>query len=282
MNFLFRPFVIGWTTLILIFFVAVSAVSARPVETVTLSIDGTPRSFRYTAPDKTGALPVILSFHGFGGSAAQQEEMSGLTPLARRAGMIIVYPQGRKARGGKRYWATQARQDQAGELAFVRAILDYLKSHHSVDTRRVFATGISNGGGMAHMVAAHMSRQIAAIAPVSGAYYDYRATRPKTAVPVLAFHGAKDRLVPINGRGQLPDIHDWAGYWARQNGCSAQPLTQSSTPVAKRERWGQCAAPVTLVTLVQGRHNWPGNARRPSGHPTVDASQEIIKFFASR
>lgn len=255
-----------------------SAASAAP-DRVTLVVGGAERSYTYRLPSQSSAAPVVLSFHGFGGSAAQQEQMSGLTPLAARAGMIMVYPEGRRSRsGGKQFWATQVGQDRDAEVAFVRAILDDLETHHAIDRSRVFVTGISNGGGMAHMLAARMGTEIAAIAPVSGAYYDHRADTPRRAVPILAFHGERDRIVPIDGRGRLPAISDWATYWAGVNGCTATPKVISQSPLVTRKQWSGCAAPVTLVTLRTGRHSWPGG-RSPS---PIEASAEIMAFFAAR
>lgn len=259
--------------------VLILSLGSATAETVTLSIDGVQRSFEHHVPSAQGAMPVILAFHGYGQSAAGMEEMSGLTPLALGQGMIIVYPEGRRARGEAQYWATQSGQDQAGDLAFTRAILDYLKSRHAIDTARIYATGISNGGGMAHMVGAYMAPEIAAIAPVAGAYYEHQARRPRAPVAVLAFHGARDRIVPIEGRAKLPNIHSWARFWAQQNGCSTSPAVLSANQALRRERWGGCAAPVTLVTLANGRHAWPGGNSRLGRRLPVNASQEIVAFF---
>lgn len=265
-------------TAIFLFWTLLSSAAIAQTRTVSLVVNGETRSFNYAVPRQTSQLPVILSFHGFGGSAAQQEEMSGLTPIATQNGMIIVYPEGRKAVGGKQYWATQARQDEAGELAFVRAILQYLGGNHSIDRSRIYATGISNGGGMASLVASRMSRQIAAIAPVSGAYYEYSRYQPASDVPILAFHGTSDRIVPLRGRNNLPPIQDWASFWAGHNGCSRRPEIVQQTSAQTRFRWGGCSAPVTLVVIQGGRHAWPGGKR--GGASSVNASREIIAFFA--
>jgi len=82
-------------------------------------------------------------------------------------------------------------------------VRDDLATVVNVDPKRVFATGMSNGGMMCYRLASELSDRIAAIAPVSGtmAIPDYKPKRP---VPVIHFHGTADNIVPFNGPKGTP------------------------------------------------------------------------------
>ena len=97
--------------------------------------------------------------------------------------------------GGFRARMAEGRPD---DVTFVAKLLDDLATVVNVDPKRVYATGMSNGGMMCYRLAAELSDRIAAIAPVSGtmAIDDYKPKRP---VPVMHFHGTADNIVPFNG-----------------------------------------------------------------------------------
>ena len=82
------------------------------------------------------------------------------------------------------------------DVKFVSALLDDLSTVCNVDAKRVYATGISNGGMMCYRLAAELSGRIAAIAPVSGTIA-IDEVKPKRSVPIMHFHGTADRVVPL-------------------------------------------------------------------------------------
>jgi len=102
---------------------------------------------------------------------------------------------------------------------------------------------MSGGGGFTNLLACdpNLSNQIAAFAPVSGAYYISAAgqCQPDTIaipcnpsrrdIPVLEFHGANDETIPYAGgkrRGEcLPSIEHWAQEWSMRNGFESQNVT---------------------------------------------------------
>ena len=53
-------------------------------------------------------------------------------------------------------------------MEFIGKVLDDSATCPTVDAKRVYATGISNGGMMCYRLASEMSDRIAAIAPVAG------------------------------------------------------------------------------------------------------------------
>jgi len=139
--------------------------------------------------------PVILFLHGAGerGDDLEKVYVHGPPKLARKDPkfpFIVIAPQ--TPTGGR--W-------QATELI---ALLDHVVANHAADPKRVYLTGLSMGGyGSWELGAAHPER-FAAIAPICGGgnTIDIRLARrvenhPLKSLPVWAFHGAKDSVVPL-------------------------------------------------------------------------------------
>ena len=123
--------------------------------------------------DSKTPMPLVLSFHGGGGNAESMVRFCGLNDKADEAGFIVVYPSGTGRleklltfNGGN--CCGYAMQNNVDDVAFVRALLDDLATVANIDSKRVFATGMSNGGIISYRLASELSDRIAAIAPVGG------------------------------------------------------------------------------------------------------------------
>src|SRR5208282_479924 len=113
----------------------------------------------------------------------------------------------------------------------VRELLDDLSKVVNVDPKRIYATGMSNGGMMCYRLAAEMSNRIAAIAPVSGTVAVEKCN-PERPVPVMHFHGTDDKLVPFNGPSQrtakvlaFKSVEETIRTWVKIDGCPTKPKT---------------------------------------------------------
>ena len=164
-------------------------------------------------------------------------------------------------------------------MGFVAALLGAIARVHPVDPRRVYATGISNGGIFSHYLAAHLSSRIAAIAPVVGGIADPPEPwfRPEHAVSVLILQGTTDPLVPYRGgaiafgRGKIIDTEEAARRWAVANGAAREPVSEALAGAGSRTNRcgglrlvypdGRDGTEVVLVRLEGGGHTWPGGAQ---------------------
>ncbi|MFL5680207.1 MAG: alpha/beta hydrolase family esterase [Chloroflexota bacterium] len=266
----------------------------EPPTTLLVTVDGVPREAEIHQPSRlpAGPAPVVLAFHGYSGTSAEVEGRTGLSDKANSAGFIVVYPQG--LGGDSSQW------DLAGDtdVTFVRAVVAYLEAHLCVDTRRIYATGFSMGGGMANVLGCRMSKEIAAIAPVSalhGAKWEGKCS-PTTPVPIVAFHGKLDDTLPYEGgeivafsgwagRPQSP-FRDWMGSWGTHNGCAANLRVLAPVAVGDVLRMDlpNCRAPVVLYTITDGGHTWPGGNNDAADGVTstdVNATDAIWDFFAA-
>jgi polyhydroxybutyrate depolymerase len=223
-------------------------------------------------------IPLVLNLHGIGADAAHQEALSGMGRVADEAGFAVACPEALDAPGwdAPTCWNIRERRDGPDDLAFLRALIERLCADPRIDPARIYATGHSNGAGMVDRLACHLAEYLAAIGPVAGAYPLWRECAPACPVPVVAFHGTADEVVPYGGLGDaLPPIRAWAAAWADRNGCDPQPEVARLPGGVIRETWGaRTHAPVTLYTVVGGGHDWPR-----AGRAGIDATEVIWAFF---
>jgi polyhydroxybutyrate depolymerase len=144
------------------------------------------------------AWPLLLAYHGRGGTGHGMLGLTHLSAVADRNGFIVAYPDGYRRSWADGRGGTPADQAGIDDVAFSLALLDTLESRYAVDRGAVGATGISNGGFMVQRLACSHSERFAAIAPVASALPPALAascalTRP---IAVLAIQGTEDPLVP--------------------------------------------------------------------------------------
>ncbi|MEU4361213.1 poly(3-hydroxybutyrate) depolymerase [Promicromonospora sp. NPDC023987] len=256
----------------------------------TLTSDGRERSVQLHLPDgyrSDRAWPVVLVFHGRGNTGAGTEAFAGLDALPA----IVAYGNGVVGTGdGDRQAWEGAPYSAPGvdDVAYTDDLLDTLESDLCVDTRRVYATGKSNGGGFAGILACELSDRVAAVAPVAAAFYGtgHPDCAPQRPVPVIELHGTNDVTIPYVGdvdRG-LPAIPHWAGEWVGRNGCTTGPEVEATADDVTTYRWTDCAAgaEVTQVAVLGGGHTWPGeDSYSGGGYAThsIEAHEVMWEFL---
>jgi polyhydroxybutyrate depolymerase len=237
--------------------------------------------------DPTQATPVVLNFHGYAGSPSQEEGLTLMDAASDAAGFVLVYPQGTGLLPSWNAGACcgTAAQSNLDDVGFVGNLLDALEAKLCVDAKRVFATGMSNGGFLSHRLGCELSDRIAAIAPVAGVM-GIPTCNPTRPVPVMEFHGTADSLVPYDGDAAIsyPSVADTIAGWVQRDGCQGAPTTTYSKGDATCVTYAQCAAgaEVTLCTITGGGHTWPGGTPFPLlGNTSTDisATDAMWTFF---
>ena len=242
--------------------------------------------------DRTTPTPLVISMHGAGSYPAQQMNMSRWNRRADEHGFIVVYPSGA---GFPRVF--EAQEPGAGltaEVRFFSELISTLTAAYNLDPSRIYADGLSNGGGMAFVLSCTLSDRIAAVGMVGPALFlPWSWCTDQRAVPMIAFHGTADRLTPYRG-GQswvapdkrFPDIPTWVATWARRNRCAPTPVDFEVAPDVIRRSYANCAdhADVVLHTVEGGGHTWPGGEPLPEwlAGPTsrsIDATWQMWAFF---
>jgi polyhydroxybutyrate depolymerase len=268
----------------------------------TLAHGGRERTFLYHLPRGLGpGAPLVLSLHGRLGQGRSQAELTGFDAVADEAGFLVVYPD-----GVRRSWAdgrgtTPAEEEGVDDVGFLLALIDHLVATHGLDARRVYVAGMSNGGMMSYRLACEHPERIAAIAPVGALLSEPLAARcqPARAVPLVAFVGTEDTLMPFTGgelsegRGRVLSAEGTLATWARWSGCPGPPTTETQdrdpgdgTRVVRTAHTGcRDGAEVVLHAFEGGGHTWPGGqryapeARAGRTSQELDASRAAWAFF---
>lgn len=262
-------------------------------DTWTLMVGGLARTAHVHLPpsyDPGKAMPLVLNFHGYTSNAMQEDLLSGMNAKADAAGFIAIEPEGTGATAQS--WNAgaccgDAVANNVDDVAFVNAILDTAEDQLCVDTHRIFSTGMSNGGFLSHRLGCELADRIAAIAPVAGVLGIPTCT-PSRPMPVIHFHGTADPLVPYDGNASMnfPSVPDTFAGWAMRDHCNGMPVETFRMADAHCSSYLDCAggAQVTLCTVDNGGHTWPGGLPVPSlGYttPNLSATDAMWSFFQS-
>ena len=243
--------------------------------------------------DQSKPTPLVISMHAAGLWGAAQKETSRWNDLADAKGFIVVYPSGVGGKG-LRVWRAEPGDDLAKDVRFISELIDTLSASYNIDSTRIYANGLSNGGGMAFALSCTLSNRIAAVGMVAAAQtLPWRWCTDERPVPMVAFHGTADPDIPYNGGASwisprlFPNVPGWAANWARRNRCDPNPVESIVAADVTRRAYGKCAndADVVLYTVRGGGHTWPGGTPLPEwfvGRTTgsIDATSLMWAFFS--
>lgn len=243
-----------------------------------LNFDGRERSYLLHIPPQYQPgkiMPLVIVLHGGGGDAGNAERMSQMSLKADKEGFIVVYPNGTGFLKNRlltwNAWncCGYALKNQVNDVGFIRALILHLQSQYSIDPKRVYATGLSNGGMMAHRLGCELSDKIAAIAPVAGAL-NSNVCQPSQPVSVIIFHGTEDQHVQYNGGPSKKSfinresrIDQSAAHavslWTKADGTLAIPEEKHFGNIyVETYSGGKDGSEVVLYTIRGQGHAWPG------------------------
>jgi polyhydroxybutyrate depolymerase len=278
-----------------------------------LNHGGRQRTYYVHLPPDHGATrpaPLVLALHGGGGTARAFDSALGTGMLAEadRRGWLVAFPDG-VANGWNDGRTPSSKRDieRSGvdDVGFIAALIAELDARYGIDRKRIYATGISNGGFMCQRLAVELGAELAAVASVTATLPKvHEAERPTEPVSVMLINGTADPLVPYEGgqvqlfgaqRGEILSTDATVAWWSRQNGCTAAPTDRAlpdrdpgdETTVTVTELEGcRGASAVVRYRVEGGGHTWPGGRQYlPEAvvgrvSRDIDATREIFEFFA--
>jgi len=245
-----------------------------------------PRSY-----DPTKPAPLVISLHGAGCWPVLQRNFSGWNRLADREGFIVVYPAG--VVRGARIWRVSRGPGLTQDVRFIADLIDKLASTYNIDRNRIYANGLSNGGGMSFALSCTLRDRIAAVGLVGSAQtLPFQWCPDPRPVPMINFHGTGDPMMPYEGGTTwiasevFPSASMWTAKWAKRNRCDAKPVESAAASDVMRREYIHCAddADVVFYTIRGGGHTWPGGEQLPEwfAGPTsrsIDATSVMWDFF---
>lgn len=192
--------------------------------------------------------------------------------LADTNKFIVVYPQ-----GVDNHWNDCRGDDpvasEADDLGFFDALITWFSAHYSIDLKRVYAAGHSNGGMMCLRLALELSDKIAAVCTSTGAMAaDSRCSNPVNPIPIMYLAGTEDPLIPFDGgsialnRGTVLSAADTVNFWVNFLNTDTTPnvtnlpntmLADDSTVSLYTYGNGVQGAEVLFYRIDGGGHGWP-------------------------
>ncbi|WP_205513543.1 extracellular catalytic domain type 1 short-chain-length polyhydroxyalkanoate depolymerase [Longitalea arenae] len=268
----------------------------------SITVNGLHRSYIVNLPpayysDTIRAYPMVIALHGTGGSASQFERDYEFSEKADASGFVAVYPNGVASNGvlHLRSWNAGSCCDFAmkngiDDVSFISQLIDKMTRTYLIDPKRVYVTGMSNGGMMTYRLAAELSNKIAAIAPVSASMVYTAPAHQPGPMPILHLHSALDRIVPYYGGSNalgyyFPPIDSVLNGWAIRNNCLPNARVVVDNAQYKQLEWTNAQGNVLISHYVtqDGGHAWPGGkqvrSRADIPSQVINANDLIWSFF---
>lgn len=288
---------------------------ARPEKdlTETLYHEDIKRTYHvHLPPDfrKDELAPLVIALHGGKGDGLgfnQNTTEGTLTEAAAARGVVLVFPEGiNKQWCDGRTEMLKNKEKTYDDVGFISKIIDNMVKNYGIDPKRVYVTGISNGGFMSVRLAMELSEKIAAVAPVAAQVSKALQDKtPNLPISIMVINGTKDPLVPFNGgdlrlfgfgrsRGEVLSTVQTIELFRRHNGCDQTPKKsklEDKAPddgaIVEAEKYtsGKDGTEVILLKVIGGGHTWPGGEQylRPRIIGIVcrdiNASEMILDFF---
>ncbi len=259
--------------------------TVNPVQPVangqTVSVDveheGKPRRYLLRIPDNYNpddAAPVLFGFGGWEDSPENFSSYARMWNTGAHGEAIIVYPE-----GYERAWeaAPYAKTRDGEDIRFIKRILDDIDLDYRVDRSRVYAMGMSNGGGFTSVLGCHAQDTFAAVAMVSGAFYNpVEMNCVDAPMATLIMHGTADKMMTYDGgtrheAGYLP-VRTVLGGYLNRNRCDMTFMSEPAASGSERLNFNGCQQPVELLK-VPADHTW---------FWAPDAANEVWNFLSDK
>ena len=291
-----------------------------------LTFDGLHRDYRIHVPPAAASgqpLPIVLNLAGATQNGQIQEILSEMDPNADLNGYLAVYPDGTRiskvltpdpvAKQAQYGWNAGECcglpvTKKINDVGFLEKVIADVAARTPVDLRRVYMTGISNGGMMAYAFAAEASTHVAAIASVSG-QVELPVIHPTRSVPTMEFHSVNDPIAKFNGTPNknprlVLSVMEGIDQWVKADHCSTKPdVGAKIVGAAGSISAGETATPITysgcrggaqvvLWRFTGSGHVWPGQTLNMGPKKTwiltgsgrgiilVNADETMWKFFS--
>ncbi|MBI4119377.1 MAG: hypothetical protein HY456_00840 [Parcubacteria group bacterium] len=277
---------------------AVSYVAGNYPESIM--IDGKPRTYLLHIP--TGyspgrEYPLVVVLHGGEGTGEKIMGQTKFDTKADQEGFIAVFPDGIDNGWADGRGTAEAEKQGYDDVKFIRQLVSHLQSKLSIDSGKIYATGVSNGGMMTYRLGCEAADLFDAIAtdaanlpePLKG------KCNPSRPIPLVAINGLDDPLVPYNGGdccvgpsgggqgGRVLSTVDTVKIFANVNSCSLSytpqflPVVVNDGTKVEKRAYQSCPTGKDVISyVVHGMgHVWPPNESQLSKIITGPTSKNI-------
>lgn len=189
-----------------------------------LSFDGKLRYFWLHLPEELPSHPpLVIGLHGLKAGPNGINSLMGIRALADARHYVALLPVALEIAPATGLWksftkccrdaggllTSQEQQfwnelnqylDSFSDVDFLKYLIDFMVQEHSIDSKKIYVIGHSNGGMMAYKLACEASELISAVISLAGTLEsDTQSCRPSTSVAVMHLHSPTDTTIPFNG-----------------------------------------------------------------------------------
>jgi polyhydroxybutyrate depolymerase len=256
-----------------------------------LNFGGRARSYIVHVPPAAATgkpMPLVLNLAGATQNGVLEEFQSGMNDAADKDGYLVAYPNGTRistvltpdpvAKQAQYGWNAGECcglpvTKKVNDVGFLLKVISDIAAHTPVDLRRVYATGISNGGMMAYALASEASTHFAAISSISG-QVELPTIHPTRSVPTMEFHSVDDPIALYKGSPNknpklVLSVQEGVNQWVKADGCATKPhvgktivgtgpVSQGETATLITYTHCRSGAEVALWRFTGSGHVWPG------------------------
>ncbi len=273
------------------------------VEERVIEHEGLERSFLIYVPKNIKEnAPLVVAIHGYTSSAKTLMGYSGINQVADKEGFLVAYPQGTKDSRDNNFFNVGYEfhsDSKVNDVNFIREIVLNLTKDYKLNSKRVFATGMSNGGDMSYLLACTSSDLFTAVAPVAGVMMKdtLENCNPVKKIPIFEIHGTKDSISKFEGDmnnedkwGAYYDLPSTIEFWVNKHALSEKETiqlenknTEDGTTITFERYWSdESQREVWFYIVNDGNHTWPGMTGLFSrtANQDINSAEEIWKFFS--
>ena len=273
------------------------------VEERVIEHEGLERSFLIYVPTNIKEnAPLVVAIHGYTSSAKTLMGYSGINQVADKEGFLVAYPQGTKDSRDNNFFNVGYEfhsDSKVNDVNFIREIVLNLTKDYKLNSKRVFATGMSNGGDMSYLLACTSSDLFTAVAPVAGVMMKdtLENCNPEKKIPIFEIHGTKDSISKFEGDmnnedkwGAYYDLPSTIEFWVNKHALNEKETiqlenknTEDGTTITFERYWSdESQQEVWFYIVNDGNHTWPGMTGLFSrtANQDINSAEEIWKFFS--
>lgn len=232
----------------------------------TLQWEGMERGYRLFVPSgyrQGTATPLVVAMHGGLGTGEIFASQSGFDAVAEKNDFLVLYPDGYKRGWNAGSCCGAPMKQNVDDVGFIGALVTRIRQQYSVDARRIYGTGFSNGAMLAYRISCETPDLFAAIAPVSGGLMT-PTCESKQKVPALLVQGLLDKNIPWDGGSYdgtyRRSMKEQVELLARRSGCSAKEKVTESGEDFECRTLESCegGSEVSWCRLDTVGHQWAG------------------------
>jgi polyhydroxybutyrate depolymerase len=174
-------------------------------------------------------VPLLINLHGYTGKGSVHSSYTYLQVAAKEKGLAYVAPDGTEDSLRNQFWNASTaccnfNDVDVDDVAYIKSLIDEAASLVSIDPKRIYLFGHSNGHFMSYKFACSTNGVVAAVAGLAGAMDNNLDNCTKSPTNILHIHGRSDQTILYNGgalfQKPYPSVDQSLAQWSEINSCT--------------------------------------------------------------